>query len=834
MKLVDPLAQSFYVEPSSGIFVTSVDLYFYDYDPELPVTIQLRPMRLGLPTDEVYPFSEVVLDPQNISTSTDGSVATRVTFDSPVYLTGGVFHCLTILTNSDKYYIWTSKLGEFDSVFANGPESKQVVVTKQPLTGGLFKSQNNSTWNESPYEDLKFTLYRANFTQPSGNINFYSPELSLGNQQIATLIPNALEMTSKVIRVGLGTTVQDSGLVLGNTIVQQGTNGSGNYVGSAGSAIGTLDILNAGIGYTPSSGSFVHNSVSLTNQTGNGLNATADITISNGVAVAATINYGGTGYQIGDVLTVSQVGTNSLGRNLQLSVSNIYGINQLILDNVQGEFSAGVGKTVQYINSSGITTDLNASIGGNVIIPTDGIQVVSDGLHVKVNHKNHGMYAEENALIISNVVSDVRQTRLTSEYAASSNGTIFVDDTTNFGTFENVGVGNTNPGYLKIGDEIIAYEGTTATSFTGITRQIDQTKSFSYSVGTPVQKYELNGISLRRINAEHTLQDATVSDAIDLDYYNIKIDTTQAGKTDALPLGQVNRGSGSSFPQLFINETKSTGGNNINATQNIQFEILRPNVQKLVLNSTNISSRVRTVDGTSVDGSEISFSDNGFENISLDANNYFNSPRLICSKVNEDTRLTTLPGKKSLTLSLDFSSTNAFVSPVVDLDRVSMVLVSNRINNAISNYTTDNRVATLEQDPSSFVYATNSIQLEVPSTSIKIIVSAYINEFNDLRSLYSIQNDPNEDPIYYPFPGFANLNNLGQTINPSLNDGTSDAFVPKTDVLSSLEEPSLFKDYEFTVDNLPPFRYFSIKLVGSSTNQAYPPKLKDLRVIALA
>ena len=82
--------------------------------------------------------------------------------------------------------------------------------------------------------------------------------------------------------------------------------------------------------------------------------------------------------------------------------------------------------------------------------------------------------------------------------------------------------------------------------------------------------------------------------------------------------------------------------------------------------------------------------------------------------------------------------------------------------------------------------------------------------------------------------GFANLNNLGQTINPSLNDGTSDAFVPKTDVLSSLEEPSLFKDYEFTVDNLPPFRYFSIKLVGSSTNQAYPPKLKDLRVIALA
>lgn len=99
---------------------------------------------------------------------------------------------------------------------------------------------------------------------------------------------------------------------------------------------------------------------------------------------------------------------------------------------------------------------------------------------------------------------------------------------------------------------------------------------------------------------------------------------------------------------MFINETKSAGGSSINATQNIQFEILRPNVQKLVLNSTNISSRVRTVDGTSVDGSEISFTDNGFENISLDANNYFDSPRLICSKVNEDTRLTNLRAKSHL------------------------------------------------------------------------------------------------------------------------------------------------------------------------------------------
>jgi len=61
MKLVDPLAQSFYVEPKSGIFVTSVDLYFFSKDPELPVTVQLRPMNLGFPSNKVYPFSEIVV-----------------------------------------------------------------------------------------------------------------------------------------------------------------------------------------------------------------------------------------------------------------------------------------------------------------------------------------------------------------------------------------------------------------------------------------------------------------------------------------------------------------------------------------------------------------------------------------------------------------------------------------------------------------------------------------------------------------------------------------------------------------------------------------------------
>jgi hypothetical protein len=426
------------------------------------------------------------------------------------------------------------------------------------------------------------------------------------------------------------------------------------------------------------------------------------------------------------------------------------------------------------------------------------------------------------------------ESKLITNYGKDSSEDIFIDNTLIFSSFENVGVSSTNPGYILIGDEIISYEGVTANSLTNITRRIDETRSFSYQEGNPVYKYEINGISLRRINKVHTLQDSDVENSIDFDFYTLKIDTSSSEKTDSLPQGQVDRSSGVSFPKLYINETKSSGGNFINATQNIQYEIIRPNIQILSLSGTDISSRIRTTSGTSVNGIEFSFENKGFEDINLSTNNYFSSPRLVCSKVNENRKLGNLSANKSLELNISMSTTNSFISPIVDLDRVSLILISNRINSPIKNYIEDSRVSTLREDPSAFVYATNIIELELPATSIKILVAAYINNSSDLRAFYAVKNDPSEESIYIPFPGFNNLNNSGQIINNSLSDGTPDKKVPKTDVLSFESNENIFRDYEFSVDNLSSFRYFTIKLVGSSTNQAFPPRLKDLRVIALA
>ena len=821
--ILDPLAQSFFIEDKSGIFVTSIDLFFRSKDETLPVIVQLRPMKLGLPTEQIYPFSEVVIDAKDVNVSEDGSLKTRIVFESPVYLTGEQYHSLVVLSTSNEYTIWISRLGEIDISTANQAESRQVVVTSQPTLGSLFKSQNGSTWNASQYEDIKFTLNRAVFTS-SGNVNFYNPVLDIDSDQTPFLLKDALELSSKKIRVGLGSTVQDSGLTLGNTITQLGSNASGIYVGSAGTATGPLTITNSGIGYTPSSGSTVYSNVSLTNITGSGRDATANITISNGVAIAATISNGGTGYSVGDVLTATQIGITSLGRNLRLSVTDITGINELVLDNVQGDFLVGAGGTVRYTNNLGVTTTLNASAGGNVLIPV-APTVVTDGLHIKVNQKNHGMHSTLNRVQISNVISDVTPTKLIADYESTSTSTILIADSTNFGTFENVGVGTTNPGYARIGQEIISYTGVSTNSLIGITRSVDSTLAFNYTTGDFVYKYELDGVSLRRINKVHNLSDSTVSDSIDLDYYNIKLDMSTNG---------IDRSVGTSLPKLYLNETKSTGGNKIKSTENIQYEVITPIVENITPAGTNISASIRTIGGTSVDGSEISFTDKGFENITLKGVNYLSSPRLIASRVNETNSLTTLPGNRSFTMALNLNTTNPSLSPVVDLHRVAMILTSNRVNQPITNYITDNRTSDIINDPNAFVYAINPISLESPATSIKLYLSAYLNVYNDVRAFYAIAKDSSEELIYYPFPGYSNLLQSGQVIDISNSDGSSDKFVPKSDTLALISDQAQFTDIEFTIDNLPTFRYFSVKIVGTSTNQAYPPRLRDLRTIALA
>ena len=77
-----------------------------------------------------------------------------------------------------------------------------------------------------------------------------------------------------------------------------------------------------------------------------------------------------------------------------------------------------------------------------------------------------------------------------------------------------------------IGEEVISYTAVGTNQLSGtISRGVDNTFTRTYAVGDPIQKYELSGVSLRKINTEHSLADVSnnITGKITLDDYHVRI-----------------------------------------------------------------------------------------------------------------------------------------------------------------------------------------------------------------------------------------------------------------------------------------------------------------------
>ena len=62
---------------------------------------------------------------------------------------------------------------------------------------------------------------------------------------------------------------------------------------------------------------------------------------------------------------------------------------------------------------------------------------------------------------------------------------------------------------------------------------------------------------------------------------------------------------------------------------------------------------------------------------------------------------------------------------VLTLTKFALVLTSNRVNQPVSNYATDFRVNTVDEDPNKFFYVTKNIKLENPGTSIQVYLDIF-------------------------------------------------------------------------------------------------------------
>jgi hypothetical protein len=164
-----PLAQSFYVgsdglNTSAGIFVTSVSLYFKSKDPIQGITVDIRQMDNGVPSNKIMTGSRVIVTPNNINISPDSSVATVVTFAAPVFLPTNSYYALTVAANGNNpnYVLYTAQVGQPDLLTATP-------IVKNWGQGDLFTSTNGNTWVPVSNEFMKFTLNRANFTSTANS-----------------------------------------------------------------------------------------------------------------------------------------------------------------------------------------------------------------------------------------------------------------------------------------------------------------------------------------------------------------------------------------------------------------------------------------------------------------------------------------------------------------------------------------------------------------------------------------------------------------------------------------------------------------------------------------
>lgn len=169
----DPTAQTFFVGSAQyprGVFISSIDLYFRTKSTSIPVKVQIRPTVNGYPhSTTVFPFADLVKSAADVNVSEDGSVATRFTFDSPVYLAPGEY-AVVILADTTDYELFVAEMGGRDLI-------SNEIISAQPYVGSLFQSQNSSTWSADQTLDLKMVINKCVFDTSGSHV------VTLVNQQ---------------------------------------------------------------------------------------------------------------------------------------------------------------------------------------------------------------------------------------------------------------------------------------------------------------------------------------------------------------------------------------------------------------------------------------------------------------------------------------------------------------------------------------------------------------------------------------------------------------------------------------------------------------------------
>lgn len=274
------------------------------------------------------------------------------------------------------------------------------------------------------------------------------------------------------------------------------------------------------------------------------------------------------------------------------------------------------------------------------LLDTDPVETRTGQTKVRFYQKDHGMPSGSRV-----VVSDLTTEKLT---GYTGTGTITTSTTTSTVT----GVGTAFTTQLEVGSLIYNSAGTYIGKVSAITNNTTLTLSANAAVAVSAGAFKyrntIQGIPSSEIYTTHVISD------VDMDSYCVTVTTAATS-------------------------TGYAGGTTMRATRNLQFDAVQPSVSVQNFSETTVAFGMKGTSGKSVDSSsQVAYGQDGdFFDVLANENNTFNTPKMVASDVNETY---SLGGNKSLTFNVTMTSSNEALSPILDTQRTSMVVVNNKIN----------------------------------------------------------------------------------------------------------------------------------------------------------
>ena len=239
------------------------------------------------------------------------------------------------------------------------------------------------------------------------------------------------------------------------------------------------------------------------------------------------------------------------------------------------------------------------------------------------------------------------------------------------------------------------------------------------------------------------------------------------------------------------------GGNNVTSTQQVMYDQFVPQIQTITPNATSITAEFLKATGSSygsgrTDSASIVYSLSGTPEVTfLNDFNANSVPGIVGTPDNAS--------GESIKFYLTMSTDDTKVSPLIDLQRVSVLALENVIDN---------------DDAAQHI--TVPIVIDESSVGVKVIFAANRPSGSDF-DVY-VRTAVDEDT----------LTALDEFDDPETlwMEATADNAMPSDD------NPETFRDYEYTIDT-DQFTVFQVKIVMKADSSSKSPVIRDLRAIAL-